>query len=212
MDDALISHGTCADNIFILGGSREQLTTMLQELGQSVYRAGLEWKASSLQFMACGPTPLFGDVLNIPVHGVNCTYKAVERMEVLGSVLDSSGSTFESWAHRREKADGKYYANLAALRSRGSLENRIRTWIGAPVASALLGAETWHLTAGILHNARTWEMNRLRHMFRMNYKTGEGKMEYNMRTSTRIKSWFGYFRQDFIHTHILKAVFKAALK
>ena len=133
-------------------------------------------------------------------------------MEVLGCVLDSCGSTSESWAHRREKADGKYYANLAVLRSRGSLSSRIRAWIGAPVASAMLGAETWHLTAGILHNARIWEMNRLRHMFRMKYKHGEGKMEFNMRTSSCIKNWFGYLRQDFIHLRILKTVFKAAWK
>ena len=183
---------------------------MLHELGQAVYNAKLEWKASSLEFMACGSTPSLGNVLTIKINEVNCTYKEVERLEVLGSILDASGSTFESWTHRREKAEGKYYANLGTLRSRGSLQCRIRAWIGAPVASALLGAETWHLTAGVLHNARTWEMKKLRHMFRMKFKPGEGQLEYNTRTSARIKAWFNYYHQDFIHTRILRSVFKAA--
>ena len=165
-----------ADNIFILAGSMEQLTTMLQELGQAVYSASLEWKQSSLSFMACGCTHSSTGDLSIQVNGATCSYKEVERLEVLGSILDSNGSTFESWAYRREKADGKYYANLRTLRARGSLQCRIRAWIGAPVASAMLGAETWHLTAGVLHSAWTWEMNRLRHMFRMKYKAIKTKL------------------------------------
>ena len=68
LDDTVISHATWADNIFILASSQEQLKTMLGELGQAHYNAHLEWKASSLEVMACGLSPSLGNIVNITIH------------------------------------------------------------------------------------------------------------------------------------------------
>ena len=72
----------------------------------------------------------------------------------------------------------------------------------------IFGSDTWHMTSGVLHSARVWELLELRYMLHLKYRPGEGTMQYNECTSARIKSWFRTFRLAFFHVCIMKEVFK----
>ena len=93
---------------------------------------------------------------------------------------------------------------------RGPLSYRLMAWTRSPATSCTYGAETWHLTAALLHNVRTWELKRLRDMLQMKRRSGEGNKTYNMRTSMQIKIWYQYFSILFAHQRILKAVYRVA--
>jgi len=207
IDDVCINHLVWADNTFLLASDAHQLQTMLQDLTDAIARANFVWKDPSLEIMPCGSAGSLDAVVTVKAQGGDLVYKVVDRMVAIGVLLDSRGCSFESFEHRREKADGKFYANSSILRSRGGLRQRLQAWISTS-SSAVLGAETLHLTSGLLHSARVWEMKRLRYMLRFKPKPDEGMFESNHRLSERIKKWFECFNLQFIHISILKAVFR----
>jgi len=156
---------------------------MLEELGQALYSAKLQWKESSLDVVAYGSS-LPGDVEDeLQVFGQMLAYKKVDRLEVLGCALDSRGCSHESWERRCQKAEGKFYANPGLLNSWGGLEYRLRAWTGGPMRAAIFESESWHLTGGLLHSARVWEMKKLRSMLRMKPSAQQTRSRHGSRLS-----------------------------
>eukprot|EP00959_Pyramimonas_sp_CCMP1952_P084186 1760865-Pyramimonas_sp.AAC.1 len=50
----LVNHWLWADNILLAAASRRELTHMLEDLTRVLHRFGFNWKASSMEFLACG--------------------------------------------------------------------------------------------------------------------------------------------------------------
>lgn len=131
-------------------------------------------------------------------------------MELLGDLIDARGSSLTSFTHRQEWANAGYFRNRSLLRRRAELGARLHAWSSAPAASAIYGAETWQATSALLHNAKSWERKRLRDMFRMKWKPGEGQQAYNMRTTNVLHCWFSSFCLVSLHHRILKSIYRAA--
>ena len=109
-----LSHLVWADNIWLFARTREELERMQVQLTDRLEEKGLWWKDTSLKVMGTeGPK---GDMVTTGRQG-NWTHKEVDRMEVLGVMLDVRGSTEASMSHREEIAEKVFYA-LRATPSR----------------------------------------------------------------------------------------------
>eukprot|EP00959_Pyramimonas_sp_CCMP1952_P384411 8056578-Pyramimonas_sp.AAC.1 len=66
-----------------------------------------------------------------------------------------------SFAHRQSKADGLFFRHAGVLKARGPVLPRLRAWHGSPATSTMFGAPSWHVSAGLLRRARSWELQEL---------------------------------------------------
>ena len=83
-------------------------------------------------------------------------------------------------------------------------------WHDSPASSAIFGSNTWHVTRNCLVALGSWELGRLRNMFRLRRRPGEGPQEYNQRTSGTLRQWFGHAHVDMAFHKVLRGIFKHA--
>ena len=135
-------------------------------------------------------------------------------MMVLGSLMDTVGSTETSVNFRLEKGERLFGKYRKFLTGHGPINEKLLAWSCAPVSAASFGSSTWHLTNGMLHRIKTWETEFLRNVFRMRRRVlngvVEGRMQFNKRTSGQTKKWFENFGCSMMHERFLKAVRTAA--
>jgi hypothetical protein len=151
--------------------------------------------------------------LHIRQAGTFHEYKLKHKIVALGECLDAEGSTAASVEFNFGRGETHYF------RSQGVLANktlpvpiRLRAWRDTAATAATHGSETWHITAGILSEARTWELGMLRKMMKLRRRPGEEAKGYNMRTAGQIKHWLQQYSSPMIPVRILKAVYKQAWK
>ena len=106
----IISHAIWADNIILFAADADMMTTMTQELTDAVAKGSLQWKPSSLQLLA-GGTLAEKDIPRISVQqtGERLDYEKVDRLVLLGELLDATGTVETSRAYRQSIADALYY-------------------------------------------------------------------------------------------------------
>eukprot|EP00959_Pyramimonas_sp_CCMP1952_P030183 632796-Pyramimonas_sp.AAC.1 len=180
---------------------------MVSEATLAFAKARLDWKPSSLLTLAAGSARGSSFSLTAPCLPDPLPYKQVVQLECLGVLIDDSGSTDCSVGHRLGLGDAAYYKHKPALRGRGGIRERLEGWASAPQASAVFGSESWHLTSGLLHRLRTWELQHLRRMLRLRPAPTEGPGACNIRSAMQIDRWFRLTGVQPIHCRVLRMVF-----
>ena len=74
--------------------------------------------------------------------GTTMAMKQVKQLELLGVMLDGSGSTAVSLEHRMGKAEACFWINAKAFLGPGTLQEKLTAWQAAPAASHLFGADS----------------------------------------------------------------------
>ena len=131
------------------------------------------------------------------------SYKRVREMEVLGSMLDSEGSTTRMVNHRLEKAEHHFWAHSKAYMGGGTISQKLKAWETGTVACAAFDCAIWSISKTLLHRIRRWESRWLRKLLRLRRKPDEGAMQYNVRTNKLIHSWFERTGTKMLHQRIL---------
>ena len=208
-----VSHLIWCDNIWLLADSRETLEAMIAETTAAIYAGGFSWKESSLQVMGGGDavTDTLGNVVCRGREGI-MTFTAVDRMLVLGEMIDNHGSTATSIDYRLGNAESNFWANSQAFRAPGMVKDKLDAWRRGPRASASQGACTWHLTRDLLHKIWTWELRWLRRALRLRRKPDEDYVEYMRRTAARIKQNIANHHHKPFHVAVLESYFAEAFR
>ena len=217
----LVNHAVWADNIVLFASSFQELEIMVSDLNSafsSVCNSSgsqyFVWKASSLELMvggalANGPVP----DLALEQDGCICKYVLRERVVLLGELLDSIGSTAASVHFNISRAEANYFKNQELLgNSCLPVFKRLRAWYATSSMIAAYNCETWHLTASIPMELRTWELKMLRRMLKMRRRPEEGCQQYNTRTAEFIRKLLSKAGVLPLHFRVLRAVFKEAWK
>ena len=186
------------------------LQTMIEELTTAFRRGLLKWKPSSLEIFPCGT--LKGEVqeTRIDQDGAELHYRHVQHMALLADMLDDCGSANIALTPRLGQADSLFFKHVREFQCRGPIFPRFRAWHGSPVASAIFGCASWHLFAHILRSLRTWELQRLRRMFKLRRKPSKSQANFNSRSAASIAQWFRNASLDMAFHRVLKFVYKAA--
>ena len=171
-------------------------------------QGGFQWKESSLQVMAGGDANLT-DIAHIRYMQQDraYTFVAVDRMLILGEMIDNRGCTATSIEYRLSKAEGHFWANSKTLCAPAPVIKKLDAWCQGPQASALHGASTWHLTGELLHKLWSWELKWLRKVFRLRRRPDEAYHDYMQRTASRIEAWMARAGRRPIHVATLRSVF-----
>jgi hypothetical protein len=150
------------------------------------------------------------DVEITSITGDDFRIKRVTELEMLGEVFDAKASTETSIDHRLLKGDGRRHLYAKAFKGVGSVASKLKAWSRGPATSAIYGCGNWHLSKHSLEKVKRWEFGRLRSLLRLRRKPGEGQMEYNRRTITRIVNWFHRCKCKMLHHRVLQSMFMNA--
>ena len=201
----VISHAVWADNIILFASSAAMMKQMQLELSSAITAGQLRWKPSSLEVLQAGSLLKESiDTFSVEQHGESFVYKRVLQLSLLGDLFDDLAATELSRSNRQGIADAIYYKHKHLLQHPGPVQPRLKAWHDSPATSAVFGAASWHLTSAVLAALRSWELGKLRQLFRMRRQPGEFADGYNKRTAHKIYSWF--------HKNSIKMAFHRALK
>jgi hypothetical protein len=206
-----INHAVWADNVILFATTQKMMTVMLHELAARFQGFRLFWKPTSLEIL---PSCSFKDDMTHSFQVIQnakwLKYNVVEETIILGELFDRIGSTMKSVAFRQSVGDNQYFKHRDILQTRGGVIPRIKAWTASPATSAIQGCDSWHLTAGIMQQLQTWELQSLRRMFRFRFKPDDGLSAYNTRTAKTIRKWFEYAGASFCTHRVLRQIYKAA--
>ena len=94
-------------------------------------------------------------------------------------LFDDTGSTERIPAHRQAIADAIYYKHKHLFQHPSPVHLRLMAWHDSSATLAIFGASTWHLTAAVLPTLRSWELRKLRQVFRLRRQPLEPFDRYN---------------------------------
>ena len=103
-----------------------------------------------------------------------------------------------------------YFKYAKTFRVHGHVRPRLQAWHDSPATSAVFGAANWHLSESVVKSIRTWELERLRRMFRMRRKPEESQATFNKRSAVQIFTWFGKLGLKMAFHRVIKQVYKSA--
>ena len=149
----------------------------------------------------------------VMIEGSRTCYDKKGQMIVLGDCIDITGSTTSSMSFNLGRAETLCFCHQQVLRDRTlGATKRLQRWRDSCACAASFASETWHITAGLLSQLRTWELQMLRRMLHLRRRPMETFLGYNQRTSVLIDGWLhrgGIMR---VYTRIMRAIFKNAWK
>ena len=189
-EGTLISHAVWADNIILLASSMEMMQCMVEQLNGAFSRFRRRtgeryfiWKPSSLECLEVGPVQAHdGGTLRVDQDGAVFEYESKEALILLGEYIDRTGSSQDSLAYNLGKAESHYLKHQKILRNKAlPLCKRLGAWVQSPATVACSSSETWHLSAGLLRNLRTWELQMLRRMLGLRRRPHENYAQFNIR-------------------------------
>ena len=100
---------------------------MVQELTDVIYKHKLSWKTTSLECLRTSAVVPAVDDISVKVcEHSQITFKMVDEMAVLGTVLDAKGSTSRSLEHRLLKAEANFWSNSAAFLGPGGIPSKLK--------------------------------------------------------------------------------------
>ena len=111
-----------------------------------------------------------GQSLEFEVIASGCEtmrYKVKEELLILGSLLDSAGSTATSVNYRLGQAERAFWSAAKLLCAKGTITAKLDAWESKIVSVAMFGCKTWHLSSHLLHRLRVWELHCLRKVFQV---------------------------------------------
>ena len=151
------------------------------------------------------------DSLFLEQDGKRVMYEQKKSLILLGDFLDADGCSSVSMSYNLGRAESQYYRHQQQLRNRAlPLNKRLGAWCSsvAPVASQNAG--TWHLTAGLLGQLRTWELQMMRRLLRLRRVPVENFAAYNKRTACMLVRWMADGSRQFLYATVMKAIFKSS--
>ena len=74
-------------------------------------------------------------------------YQKCQNKMILGTLYDTQANTTVSLDHRLAKGEACCWKHRKTLTGPGSIPQKLQAWQAAPVAVAVLGACTWHLSS-----------------------------------------------------------------
>ena len=89
-------------------------------------------------------------------------HKEVDAMVVLGIKVGMKGSTETSIAHRETEAERMFWRYVKAFLTKGNTIPKLQARAALCSAVASHGSRTWHLTRGLIHILRSWELRWIR--------------------------------------------------
>jgi hypothetical protein len=215
----LINHAVWADNIVFFAADYAMMQCMILELNEAFGtfcnpdgHRYFQWKPDSLEYIVSDPQQELKSVpLILEEEGNMFEYKGKDLVRLLGTTLDSEGSTYTSLTCSTGNADGHYFKHQQILRNRAlPLGKRLRAWHDSTAAIDIFDSGTWHVSAGVLRELRTWELQKLRMMLRLQRRPEEGQFQYNVRTASQISNWYRKNGLEMAYGRVLKSVFTAA--
>ena len=207
----MLSHVTWADNVYLVASDAQSLQIMAQQLTDSIYRYGLSWKPSSLEFLAGNGAGDFLTDLYVEVpHQAPMVIKKVTELVALGVSLDAHGGTEHSMEHRLAQGQACYWSTVSAFHGTAGVAEKLGAWVAAPVACVLHGSSSWALSKHIVTRIRRWELLHLRKVFRMKRRPGEGAMQYNKRTSVFLDKIRADLNIPHMHHTLIRNVLRSA--
>ena len=149
--DVLVTHAIWADNLFVIGSSKQMVAEMLAMAGMAMHPWGLVWKSSSLSCLANAPAEREDGRQSLIVPTVSpdqpsLTCPVVKEMIVLGVCLDREGSSQCSIRHRLGAASKHFHARRAQLCCKQApFRGRVDRFYKTVVRTLLYGAGGWIL-------------------------------------------------------------------
>ena len=172
-----------------------------------------EWKLDSLKFLVGFSVNHGPHNLCVEVDGRMVRYTEKDSTFILGNLFDTIGSSSTSFHVNAGRAETHYYKHQHAYRHLAiSPCKRLKSWHAAGGAIASYNSSTWHLTAGLVSEIRTLELQLLRTLLRMRRRPGEEAFTHNQRTSVLIGKWQSTAGTVPTYGRVIKSVSKAAWK
>eukprot|EP00973_Karenia_brevis_P049136 6815139-Karenia_brevis.AAC.1 len=203
-DGSNIHHLVWADNLFVIAASAEQGLDMMVELTKEFYSHGFSWKQGSLQAMFSKSLPGTNMEYEIETFGA-FDVPAVTEMEVLGAMLDRSGSSEASMNHRLVKAESCSGALHRDLQKPAPWLEKLRAWSQGPVASCLHNVAGLHASPAVLVQLGQWERDKARKFLKLRRRPDESNFQYNHRTKHKTLETFWRNGLPLIHERVLRA-------
>ena len=219
--DRQITHAWWADNLFLFSCSFGNWTTMVDELtGRIAMLYGWIWKPSSLEVMLVNvqvpPEFLHEGGVTIPVtscpHHPNLFYPIRTSLIALGSFVSRDGECTAALDHRLGFARKHFFRHRPLLMNSSlPLFERLDCWRKSVQSTATFGSGSWHINKKLILQAKSWELQMLRMMFRMRGLLAQVSYTLWLEvTAARIRKWLGVFRVISMPLRIIRAVFKQA--
>ncbi len=217
--NVLVNHAVWADNIVLFASSYSEMQLMIGDLNRAcatyTSRSGVRhlcWKPDSLECIASGTLRDVEPVaLALQQDQHLLKYKQKEKIILLGDLLDQDGSTQSSVEYNLSRAEAHYYKHREVLSNRAMpVGKRLQARAKSSSTVGAYNGETWHLTAKILSDLRTWELKMLRRLLQLRRRPQESYQYYNQRTAAMVDKWCSDNGVLPLYGKVLKAVFKAA--
>jgi len=214
--DKLITHFVWADNIYLVARTYFMLQKMVQAVSAMLTDRGLFWKESSLRFMTSKDSTPQSFVLNTLNHEKKETamiVKQVHEMEVLGSLIDSKGSTGAALSHRLVKASGALWKYHHLLFTRHNpLKERFLEWSRRIVPVVLHCCGGWCWSNDTYRKLHSWEGIELAKIVNVRRKPGENKLKWWCNRIIVARSRYRAMGHESLATKTLRRIFKFAQK
>jgi Reverse transcriptase (RNA-dependent DNA polymerase) len=175
-----------ADDLYLVSSSSDHVARMFSILSSEIAALKLSWKPSALEVL-CNHTDDIVTEFVWPSCFGPCTFKRVAKLGVLGTVLDSSGSTSTSIRARMSVVYGKWATLRPYFVSRRvPLVARVRKWYETLGRCFLFGAGGWTMTDEHIRMIDRFEKGFLRHMLCRARGPDESYIAYDQRVNAKI--------------------------
>jgi len=179
----LVNHLLWADNVYFLAHSRKDLKVMLTDFSQKLYKLGLFWKLTSLEFLHTNDLDN-ESVLNVDVGDVVCSFKSVSVMCLLGSELSLDNPIAHPIEHRLRKGDACFWGLKDILLAKDlPLNVRFEEYVKRVQPVVLFSSGCWVWSRQMFFLLYRWENCILRRMAGLRRKTDESFASYQQRST-----------------------------
>ncbi|CAE8629740.1 unnamed protein product [Polarella glacialis] len=181
-----VTHVIWADNVYVIGTSKQMIVDMLAMASMAMRPWGLFWKPSSLSCLANAKAQSMDGRSEMQVPSLDpstpvLTCPVVAELLVLGVCLDRAGNSQCSVRHRLAAAS-QLCCRSAPLRS------RIERFYCTVVRTLLYGSGGWSPSASVCGLLRSFELRCLRAMLGRRRKPNESYVEWARRSNARLRA------------------------
>jgi hypothetical protein len=175
-----------ADDLYLVSSSPDRVARMFAILSSEIAALKLSWKPSALEVQCNHTDDIITEFEWHTCFGIS-TFRRVQKLGVLGTVLDAHGSTSTSIRSRMSVVYGKWAVLRQFFMSRRvPLIARIRKWYETLGRCFLFGSGGWSLTEEHVHQIDRFEKGFIRHMLCRAKGTDETAIAYEQRINAKI--------------------------
>jgi hypothetical protein len=175
-----------ADDLYLVSSSPDRVARMFSILSTEIAALKLSWKPSALEVLCNHTDDIITEFEWHSCFGVS-TFRRVQKLGVLGTVLDCQGSTSTSIRSRMSVVYGKWAALRQFFTSRRvPLIARIRKWYETLGRCFLFGSGGWSLTDEHIQHIDRFEKGFMRHMLCRVKGADETTVAYEQRINAKI--------------------------